>query len=327
MHVLNLTPAPESPFQQQQLDALADLGVTFTTLSVPGEVTPGNPRSLRQYVRFLGTVLRHVVDDYDLVHANYGLTAPIALAQLRRPVVLSLWGTDLYGRYGWLSRRCARRCDAVVVMSEAMRRDLGVDCEVVPHGVDLDLFRPSSSSAARAELGWDDGTRHVLFPYPSDREVKDYPRAERVVERTGGRLGGSIELHTVSGVPHESMPTYLNAADVLLLTSKHEGSPNVVKEALACDLPVVTTDVGDVRDRLDGVSPSAVCVGDDELVDALCDVLRSRGRSNGRQAVEALSLERTAQAYLDVYRRVLGESTPSAVGAASEVAETAEVAR
>jgi glycosyltransferase involved in cell wall biosynthesis len=245
-----------------------------------------------------------------LIHANFGLTAPMALAQVRLPVVLSLWGSDLHGEFGWLSRLCARWCDAVVVMSEAMADELDQDCHVVPHGIDFEKFRPEPVEDARARLDWDEDARHVLFPYAPDRAIKNYPRAERVVERARERLDTSdafdapVKLQTVSGVSHDEIPTYMNAADVLLLTSDSEGSPNTVKEALACNLPVVSTRVGDVPERLDGVRPSAVCDDDPDLADALADVLSNPRRSNGRETVRDLRLERTGARLRGVYETV-----------------------
>jgi len=172
-------------------------------------------------------------------------------------------GTDLYGPLGPVSRGCARVADAVVVMSRRMAADLGGDCRVIPHGVDTEQFRPLDRRLARRELGWDDGRLHVLYPYDTARPVKNFPRAERIVGSVADRISGEIALNVVTGVPHERMPAYMNAADALLLTSAHEGSPNAVKEALACNLPVVSTPVGDVPERLAGVRPSATAATDE----------------------------------------------------------------
>lgn len=308
MHVLNLVTNPDAPFFEQQVAALARRGVDTTTLAVDGQrrVTDDHEgsRSPLDYAQFYGRVLRASTTQYDVVHANYGLTAPMALGQPSRPVVLSLWGSDLLGGVGRLSRRCARRADAVVVMSREMADQLAVDCHVVPHGIDLELFRPIPRRAARELVGWRDDARQVLFPYAARRPVKDYPRARRVVERTGDRLDGELRLQTLHDVAHERMPLYYNAADTLLLTSKREGSPNSVKEAMACALPVVATDVGDVRERLAGVEPAHVCRSDEALVDGLVDVLERGGRSNGRDAVASLGLDRMAERIESVYESV-----------------------
>lgn len=312
MRVLNLVPSVDSRFFEQQVTALEKRGVTETTLTVPGsrDYTNGeaSPRSVFDYIKFVGPVLRHSFGDYDLIHANFGLTAPPAVVQPRLPTVLSLWGTDLMGEYGWLSRACARRVDEVVVMTPEMQDYLDRDSTVIPHGIDLEKFAPRDTTAAKVDLGWAEDRYHVLFPYPRGREVKNYPLAASVSEAAEDRLDAPIELHTITDVPHDEMSTYLNASDALLLTSRREGSPNSVKEALACNTPVVSTDVGDVADRLADISPSAVGRTENELVDGLVEVLLSNGRSNGRDAVREISVERTSDRLYEVYRNVLEDS-------------------
>jgi glycosyltransferase involved in cell wall biosynthesis len=307
MHVLNLTTNADARFYQLQVQALKAHDITCTTLAVPGKHRAGSPRTPTDYLRFFPQVIRQSLGSYDLIHANYGLTAPMALSQPRLPVVLSLWGSDLEGSYRPVSKASARFCDEVIVMSEEMKESLGQKCTVIPHGVDLDRFQPTSVSGARAELGWDDGTYHVLFPYSPERTVKDYPRAERIVEAAREQVSKPIELHTISGLPHPRVAVYMNASDSLLLTSKREGSPNVVKESLACNLPVVATAVGDVRERLATVEPSAVCENDEELVENLVSVLKRGERSNGREEAKRVGIEQMADHINDVYERVLAQ--------------------
>ncbi|WP_336036819.1 glycosyltransferase [Halobacterium yunchengense] len=309
VRVLDLVPSETSTAYRGQVRALRRRGVDCATLAVPGSHVPGErSRSLRHYLLHLGRALRAARRDFDVVHANQGVVAPTALAAPGLPTVVSLWGTDLYGPLGPVSRACARAASAVVVMSEPMAEDLAVDCEVVPHGVDTDLFRPTDRPTARDVVGWRDDRLHVVHPYDPQRTVKNFPRARRVTAAAADRLGDDVVLHAVTGVPHESMPAYLNAADALVLTSEHEGSPNAVKEALACNLPVVATPVGDVPDRLDGVRPSAVASTDAALADALADVLAERERSNGRERVARLDRDRTARRLEAVYREVVADA-------------------
>ncbi|MBX0285441.1 glycosyltransferase [Halomicroarcula sp. F28] len=311
LRVLNLVTNAQSQFFRAQVAELERRGVEMTTLSVPGEnhsqsVDAGTEgsRSVWDYARFYPSVLSQSLGGYDLVHANYGLTAPMAIAQPRLPVVLSLWGSDLMGRYGPVTKRLAPLCDAVVVMSQGMADVYGGDCRVIPHGVDLDMFEPMDRDAAREEVGWPTDERIVLFPYPPKREVKNHPRARAIVDRVAARLDLPVSMRTATDIPHERMSYYLNAADALLLTSHREGSPNTVKEALACNLPVVATDVGDVARRLDGVEPSTVSDDDDELVTGLAEILRSGDRSNGREHATEIGVERMGARLLSVYESV-----------------------
>lgn len=303
MRVLQLVPSADSSAYRGQVRALSEYGVDFATLAVPGDhVAGGRSRSPRDYLSHFVSAFR-VRREFDVVHANQGIVAPTALT-LGLPTVLSLWGTDLYGALGPVSRACSRLADQVVVMSAAMAEELGTDCRVIPHGVDTERFQPGTQRDAQATLGWTDGY-HVLFPYAPDRAVKNYPRAEQIVDAVGDRLHADVSLHAVTGVPHEQMPTYYVAADALLLPSAHEGSPNAVKEALACNLPVVSTPVGDVPERLDGVTPSGTAETDAGLTSALAAVLARDERSNGREQVFELTRDRTARELAAVYREVL----------------------
>lgn len=311
MHVLTLTTNADAPFMNNQMAELEERGVSFTTLSVNGTVDAENKRGPLDYVRTLPKVLREAGNGYDLIHAHYGLTAPMALAQLRKPVVMSLWGTDVYGPARPVSSACAPLCDEVIVMSEAMREELGRDARVIPDGVDLEHFQPKPQERARQNVGWDDAgdAYQVLFPYRPGREVKNFPRARRVVNAADNLLDRPVELRVVHGVDHDAIPDYMNAADALLLTSRSEGSPNSVKEAMACNLPVVAVDVGDVRERLADVEPSWVATSDEELILGLMDVLKRGERSNGREAARDVSIERTTERILEIYERVAGEPT------------------
>lgn len=309
MKVLNLT-VREKPFFTQQLDALAAMGVDHDVLTVPGERVVDEDdvqrHSVLDYVRFYPKVVRQSLGSYDVVHAHFGLTAPFALAQPRRPVVTSLWGWDLNGEYGWLSKRCARLSDAVLVRNEEMAEKVDCPAHVIERGVDLDMFAPTDKREAQQAAGWDPEAFHVLFPYSPSREKKNYPLAEAVVAEVDGEFDRPVEIHAVYNEPHGDVPVYMNAADALLMTSESEGSPNTVKEALACDLPVVATDVGDVEELVADVGHSFVCRSKSDLVANLATALQAdREGYQGRAAIENLTWESTANSVLDVYESLI----------------------
>lgn len=303
MNVLQIV-TTAGPFFNEQIRILERSGVSCTVVAAPNP--DGGARSLRDYASCYRSVLEAVWEgDYDLVHSNYGLTAPLALAQPVRPVVCSLWGSDVFGKYGPVSRITTTAADEVIVMSEEMAAEIGGNSAIIPHGVDFERFKPSSQRQSQDAVGWSHDRKHVLFPWPAERDVKDYPRAERVVSAARERLSTPVELQVVSGVPHDRMPAYMNAADALLITSKWEGSPNSVREALACNLPVVATDVGDVREHVADLALSGVCETDEELVDTLVDVLESERPTDCREQVRHLSVEQMGENLLDVYDRAM----------------------
>ncbi|RLM54046.1 glycosyltransferase [Halobellus sp. Atlit-31R] len=305
MRVLSLVTRGNSVFYRQQRAGLRERGHVVETMAVPG-YDSDERRSWTTYAAYYPRVVAAAFGDYDLVHANYGLTAPPAVLQPSLPVVLTLWGSDLLGEYGWLSRRCARHVAEVVVMSEEMADALGQPCHIVPHGIDLDLFQPRSQARARRAVGWSDDGYQVLFPYAPSQPVKNFERAERVVDLTRERVDEPIELQAAGGIDHDRMPHYMNAADALLLSSDHEGSPNTVKEAMACNLPVVATDVGNLATRLDGVSRSVVADSDAALADALAEVLRAGEPSDGRAAIAEISLQNQLDRIERVFEAAVG---------------------
>jgi glycosyltransferase involved in cell wall biosynthesis len=145
----------------------------------------------------------------------------------------------------------------------------------------------------------------VLFNAGQEPARKGLIMAQEAMKIVRAQLPRA-QLFVASDVQPDAMPFYYRAADVLLSASLREGSPNVVKEALACNLPVVSTPVGDVEERLVGVKPSFVVPRNAQAIaDALVQILRDRKRSNGRENVMHLCQDQVAQRVLAVYKSVL----------------------
>jgi glycosyltransferase involved in cell wall biosynthesis len=236
-----------------------------------------------------------------------------------RPMIATYHGDDMLGHRAddgsipvlgevraALVRWHAHLFTATVAQSGEMHRRLRPRVRrrntVIRCGVDAEQFSPMDREEARSRLGWDRGERIALFaatrPYDA---LKRLDLARGAVAHAEAELG-PIRLVVAENVPPDSMPVMMSAADCLLLTSMSEGSPMVVKEAMLCTLPVVATDVGDVRELLEGVSPSAVCRHDPaELGVALADVLRANRRSNGRAQWAELDQATTVQRLLALY--------------------------
>ena len=166
---------------------------------------------------------------------------------------------------------------------------------MLPTGVDLKTFVPAERAAARRRLGLGADERIVLFNSGRNPAVKDPELAAEAVEDARRRIG-AVRLVVLDGsAPPDEVPHYMNAADCLLVTSKTEGSPTVVQEAMACNLPVVSVDVGDVRERLEGVSGCHVVARCPlALGVALAEVLKAPRRSDGRKHAAALGVDAIA---------------------------------
>ena len=144
-----------------------------------------------------------------------------------------------------IGKYAARKADGVIVMTDEMKIVLGRDAHVIPFGANTDIFKPHPKHRARAELGLPADKKLILFPWKPTRPEKRYRLAQEAVALLNSQL--NAELLVIHNQPREVIAKYMSACDVMLLTSHHEGAPLAVREALACRLPVVSVDVGDVR--------------------------------------------------------------------------------
>ena len=148
--------------------------------------------------------------------------------------------------------------------------------------------------------------RFVLFPYRPSEPRKRFDLVQAVVERARNSVP-ELEILPVSRLPQERVAAYMNAADVMVMASMLEGSPNAVKEALAVNLPVITVDVGDTAQLLEGTQGNYLVPRDVEVMAAkVVEVCRRGARSSSRDSIAGrLSMERVAVQIINVYRDVL----------------------
>jgi teichuronic acid biosynthesis glycosyltransferase TuaC len=271
---------------------------------------------------------RVTAGDHELVHVMYGgVMADVVTRAVRdRPVLVSFCGTDLHGgmaggvvealslRYGVrASHRAARRAAGVIVKSRNLLDALPRTVDrsrvwIVPNGVDLTRFRPRDRSECQRALSWNPARIHVLFPALPARPEKRFALARAAVALLNV-AGEEIELHALEGVPHDEVPLWMNASGAVLLTSVDEGSPNAVKEALACNVPIVSVDVGDVRERIGGIEGCFIAAPTPEDVAASLRRALARGTPvAGREHVADISLERVAEQVVEIYQRLTAAS-------------------
>ncbi|HYC95462.1 MAG TPA: glycosyltransferase [Sphingomicrobium sp.] len=312
-------PAPGGPrtshFIKRQADFLQAAGVDVDVFHFQAQ------KNVARYVKAWLAVRRKLRSNrYDLIHAQFGQSGLMALPR-RIPYVVTLRGSDILGtvsdrsgKYTFagrinqrISRMVAAKANGVILVSEHMQGHLpGLNgFKVIPSGIDFDLFRIIPRDEARRQLGLPLDERLVLFVGNPQQARKRYPLAKAAVDLLNQRL--PVRLVVGWGVPHGDIPIYMAACDALVFTSMQEGSPNVVKEALACNLPVVSVAVGDVEQRIGGVEGCELCRDEspEMIAAALERILLSGKRVEGRKAVEHLSETAITQQVIAVYRSAL----------------------
>ncbi|HEX3723143.1 MAG TPA: glycosyltransferase, partial [Nitrolancea sp.] len=189
----------------------------------------------------------------------------------------------------------------------------GANAHIIPHEIDFGTFRPTERDVARETLGLDLNKKYLLFAAKPENGVKNFTLAEAAYELLR-RDDPAIELLVVHKEPQSRLALYMSAADALVFPSYSEGSPNVVKQAMACNLPIVATDVGDIREVISGTALcSIVDFTVESVAGALKEILTSGGRSDGRAHVARFSCSVVGQQLIDLYQDVIaGRSARSA---------------
>ncbi|MEW6301940.1 MAG: glycosyltransferase [Verrucomicrobiota bacterium] len=331
--ITNMYPSPAFPgrgvFVQEQVRGLCALGLDVRVLFVDrrqeGPLT---------YYRMQNRVQSAVAEfDPHVIHVMYGgvMADQVLREHHVRPVVVTFHGSDLLGenlsgwtrkiiaRYGvHCSRRAARAAEGVIVVARHLVRALNGavspdKIRVIPCGIDLERFKPMDSLLCKQKLGWRNDSFHVLFASSNGDPVKRPWLAQAAVAQMD-HVDRLPELHYLTGVPNAEVPVWLNASDVLLLTSQHEGSPTVVKEALACGLPVVSVDVGDVAERIEGIDGCHLARPDaEDLAAKLSLVRRNCRRVDLRQSgrLPELSTFTAGRALEQFYEEIAGVNANS----------------
>jgi glycosyltransferase involved in cell wall biosynthesis len=187
-----------------------------------------------------------------------------------------------------------------------MKRKLKVSkCMVIPNGVNFNNFYQTSKNSAMDLLGWDQNKEHIIFSANPKRKEKNYPLAKQAIEIVKKSRPG-IKVHFLMNINNTDMNHYYNAADILLLTSTTEGSPNVIKEAMACNCPIVATNVGDIKHVIGSTIGCFITTYNKEEIAQKIDMaLDYRSRTNGREVIKYLDEEKIAEQLLSVYEKIL----------------------
>ena len=290
-----------SPIIKNQGESLKQQGVELSYYTIKGKGLKGYLQNIKPLKQFLKE------HKFDIIHAHYSMSAFATSLSGAKPLIVSLMGSDvksdklvklfirLFNKFSW---------KRIIVKSEDMKSSLGInDVDIIPNGVDLNKFKPMEQKECKNKLGWNGSKRQILFAANLIRKEKNYKLAKDAFDLLNNL---DYELKVLQDVPNEMMPIYHNAADVVLLTSLWEGSPNVIKEAMACNIPIVSTDVGDVREVIGNTQGCYLTSFEpSDVADKIEKALLFGKRTTGRKDIRHLESGIIAKKIISIYESAL----------------------
>ena len=316
--VTNMYPTAEHPFSgsfiKSQIDSIRDEGIDVEVYHIESK------KNRLNYIKAWYHIFKKSKDiGIDLIHAHYGYSGMVSWLQFRLPVIVSYCGGDVLGSpnekgkktlfdqimlpLGWILSMIV---SAAIVKSEEMKNRLPKNSRVfvLPNGVNFAHFKPMSQSEAKKRVGFKKNIKYVLFPANPNWIRKCYAVARDAVELLKHR-GRNVELVILHSLSQDIVPVYMNACDAMVLTSLWEGSPNVLKEAMACNLPVISVDVGDARKVIYACDGCYIARRNaEDVADKLDEVLKRGERTNGRECIRHLEVQNIARRIIHLYRNV-----------------------
>ena len=277
-------------------------------------------KGFKGYIRSISPLKRRLKEKkYDIIHAHYSLSAFVASLAGAKPLIVSLMGNEVkesfYHKFVVKLFRSLFSWKVTIVKSEDMKKSLNFKkAVVIPNGVSFSRFVPMKKEICQEILMWNPSKKHLLFSSNPQRSEKNFELTQQAVNILSCE---DFELHCLVNVPNEQTPLWYNAADVVILTSLWEGSPNAIKEAMACNRPVVSTKVGDVSWLFGDID--GYYLTDFDVKDCAAKIEKAirfsleKGATDGRKRIMKLGLDnkQVAEKIVAIYRSIHNTSSCS----------------
>ena len=291
-----------APFIIEQAEALKEQGCEIEYFGLQG-------KGLRGYLNNVPQLKQKIREFHpDIIHAHYGLSGLFANLQRQIPVVTTYHGSDINDKSALPFSKMAFRLSGWNIFVSRKIIEIAKpkkNYSLLPCGINLSVLQLTEKKEAREKMKLDANRRYVLFAGAFDNEVKNAPLARKTVEELHD---SNVSLLELKGYSRDEVTLLMCAADALLMTSFTEGSPQVIKEALACGCPIVSVDVGDVKERIEGVEGcyAAETRHAAELANLLQNAMDFEGKTNGREKVisDQLDNRMVAQQLMKIFRLV-----------------------
>lgn len=291
----------KSPFVLEQVNALKKKGIEFDFFQIKGKGIIGylnNYKRLIEQIKSIGP---------DIVHAHYGLSGLLAVFQRKIPVVTTFHGSDINVTK---NRILSKIADLLSAVSIFVSIDLAIKLNkkkpnVIPCGVDLDVFYPVDKNATRLKLGMSLHKKYLLFSSSFKNTVKNYPLAKAAIAKIPN---DDIELIELKGFDRVKVALLMNAVDAVLLTSFTEGSPQFIKEAMACNTPIISTNVGDVAEIIKDIDGCYLTNNrPEDVASNIQKALKFNNKTNGRNNISRFDNSTIADKIVKLYNSILKE--------------------
>ena len=314
-----------SSFIQNEINSI-DQNISNIEVKKHFLVNRYNPLSIYKSIKNLKKEIK--LFKPNIIHAEVGsITSFIAaISKGKIPLVVTFGGSDVLGNIGensyWkfrsiiaklMSKYSFNRANEVICVSKNLKKALSKKennkISIIPRGIDTAFFQPTDFEKARQVSGWPIDDKVILFNHSNaSAKVKNLPLAEESIKILNKDLNYKARLEILRNLSKDEVLTRMNAANLLLVTSFHEGSPNVVKEAMACNLPIISVDVGDVKERIGECNISQITTfNPNQIAEALKEILIKNKRSNGIIIIgkDKLSNIDTSKKIFNVYNKCI----------------------
>ena len=290
-----------TPFVAEQVESLRKRSIDIDYYKIIGKGALGylkNYRKLKAKIE---------ANNYDLVHAHYGLSGLLANMQRKIPVITTYHGSDIHCKRNRLLSFLCSRLSVFNILTNKDQIDLlklNNNYSVIPCGINCELFRPLPKAECRKKMGYQENDKLILFSSSFDRKIKNYPLAKKAIELV--LVSDNVQLIELKGYTKEEVSLLVNASELVLITSFNETGPLIAKEALACNTPVVSTDVGDVKELIQDLDRCYITTYEpDDVARKIEWVLKSNKKCAGRKRVEKCDLQNVAKQINGVYQKYI----------------------